>query len=142
MLTKSSEYAIRCAIYVVAMSKKGHRVGVDEIASNLDAPRHFIAKILQVLTKNNVLHSAKGPNGGFYWIPKEPCVTAFDIVVLMDGPQRFTNCVLGLKACSSANPCPMHHQYKSAKEQIIHLFQTTDLEHLSNSLINQNTQLK
>jgi len=36
-----------------------------DIAEEIDSPTAFTAKILQQLVKNKVIHSIKGPHGGF-----------------------------------------------------------------------------
>lgn len=142
MLAKATEYALRSAIYVVGQSKVGRRVGVDEIAEELGAPRHFVAKILQTLTKNQILLSAKGPNGGFYWEAQTPRIMALDIILLMEGRGFLTECVLGLKTCSSKNPCPLHYQYKPSRDRILAMFGEASLEDLSLSLLQDHTHLK
>lgn len=142
MLQKATEYALRSAILVVKRSQEGHRIGVDEIAEELGAPRHFVAKILQTLTKNRILHSAKGPNGGFYWEPQKPRIMALDIIELMEGKGFLNDCVMGLKACNSKNPCPLHHQYKPARDRIIAMFGEASLEDLAIGLSKELTHLK
>ena len=142
MLQKATEYALRSAILVVSNSKEGRRVGVDEIADELAAPRHFVAKILQTLTKNRVLQSAKGPHGGFYWEAQTPRITALDIIELMEGKGFLSDCVMGLKSCNSKNPCPLHHQYKPSRDRIIAMFGEASLEDLAHRLTDDLYHLK
>jgi Rrf2 family iron-sulfur cluster assembly transcriptional regulator len=66
MFSKSCEYAIRAAIYIAAESSEDSKVGIKDICDHIEAPKHFTAKILQVLTKNKIVSSQKGVNGGFY----------------------------------------------------------------------------
>ena len=40
-------------------------------------------------------------------------------------------CVLGLKKCSEIQPCPMHEEYKSIKQQLIKLFVTKTIFQLA-----------
>ena len=47
----------------------------------------------------------------------------------------FTKCVLGLKNCSEAQPCPMHYQYKPIKSHLIHLFEPKSIQDLADGLI-------
>lgn len=142
MLSKTTEYAIRATLYVASQSKLDRKVGVAEIAENLNAPRHFIAKILQVLTKNRVLLSTKGPNGGFYWERHDPCVSVLDLIEIFDGTSLRMDCVLGLKTCSSANPCPMHDQFKSLRTELVELFRTTKVEELSETILFNQSKLQ
>ena len=50
----------------MAHSKSNVRAGIKEIAEQISANVHTTGKILQVLVKEGVITSAKGPNGGFY----------------------------------------------------------------------------
>lgn len=36
-----------------------------------------------------------------------------DLVTVMEGPQYFEQCILGLPECSSKNPCPLHSEIKT-----------------------------
>ncbi|MFN3695149.1 MAG: T9SS type A sorting domain-containing protein [Ignavibacterium sp.] len=69
MFSKSCEYAIKAAIFVAKKSLLNEKVGFIDIAKEIDSPEAFTAKILQKLTKNKIIHSTRGVQGGFY-IPK------------------------------------------------------------------------
>lgn len=65
MFSKACTYAIRAALYLAVHAGPQARLGVKEIAEALDVPKHFLAKILQQLVRNNLVSSVKGPSGGF-----------------------------------------------------------------------------
>ena len=54
MLSKTTEYALRSVVYV-AMHHDAKRVGLKEIARELELPEPFIGKILQNLVRQGVL---------------------------------------------------------------------------------------
>ena len=64
MFSKTCEYAVRAMIFIAQKSKNGNKVSIKEIAKGIDSPEHFIAKILQELSKKKLLQSMKGPKGG------------------------------------------------------------------------------
>ena len=66
MFSKSCKYGIRAVLYLAVHSSLQKRLGVTEIASELEIPKHFLAKILQQLAKENLISSTKGPSGGFF----------------------------------------------------------------------------
>ncbi|WP_225974164.1 RrF2 family transcriptional regulator [Arachidicoccus ginsenosidivorans] len=66
LFSKTCEYAIRACIYIAQQSGEDKKVAIKEIAKGIDSPEHFIAKILQNLSKKGFINSVKGPNGGFY----------------------------------------------------------------------------
>lgn len=118
MFSKTCEYAIRAMIFIAQKSKGGNRVGIKEIAKGIDSPEHFIAKILQDLSRKGLLQSIKGPNGGFYLNGETLQCSLADIVKVVDGDTLFTGCGLGLKQCSETHPCPIHHEFRSVRRGI------------------------
>lgn len=118
ILSKSCEYAIRASIYIAYKSHKGEKAGIVEISEAVGSPTHFTGKILQALSKKKVISSIKGPNGGFF-ISDPTSVYLIDIVRAVDGNNLFSACVMGLKTCSDVKPCPMHHQVKPIRTQLL-----------------------
>jgi Rrf2 family protein len=118
MFSKTCEYAIRAMLFIAQKSREGQKVGIRAIAKNIASPEHFIAKILQDLSRKGLLQSAKGPNGGFYLEDKDFKRSIAEIVVAVDGDRIFTGCGLGLRECSAAKPCPIHHEFKKIREQL------------------------
>ena len=118
LLSKTCEYAIRAMIYIAQQSSKGSRVGIKDIAANIESPEYFIAKILQDLGRKGFVQSAKGPNGGFFMDEEHMRISLADIVREIDGDQLFRGCGLGLKECSSEHPCPIHYRFGAIRNEI------------------------
>jgi len=130
-LSKSCEYAIRAAVYVAYTSKKGTKAGIIEISEAIGSPMHFTGKILQLLSRQGILGSAKGPHGGFY-VENGHTVYLIDIIRAVDGGEMFTSCALGLKNCSDSQPCPMHQQVKPIKNQLLLEFSKKSINEMVN----------
>ena len=134
MFSKSCEYAIKAMIFVAQKSKDETRVSVKEIAKGTDAPEHFIAKIMQDLSRRKLIHSVKGPNGGFYMDANDLKNSISDIVKAIDGDSIYSDCVLGLKACSEKNPCPVHFEYKEIKKNLIKMIEHSTIGEFNEKL--------
>jgi Rrf2 family protein len=134
MLSTSCKYALRAAVFIMAQAAEGKKLGIKEIAENIEANEHTTAKILQLLAKEGIIHSTKGPNGGFYLLPDAAPVYLIDIVQVIDGTHFFFECGLGLKQCSESKPCPIHHHYKEARELLYKEFSTITIQELSMDL--------
>ena len=52
---------------------------------------------------------------------RERNTTLLDIIYVMDGEGISLDCVLGLKKCSEINPCPVHHDFKNIRKQILQM---------------------
>ncbi|RPE08014.1 Rrf2 family transcriptional regulator [Chitinophaga lutea] len=132
MLSKSAEYALRATIYIALKGSADHKLGIEEIASAIDSPPSFTAKVLQQLTKNNgVISSVRGPNGGFYLTDAARRLPVRAVLEAVGEDGIITKCVLGLKECSESRPCPMHEQYRSIKVQLRQMFEKTTIEQLA-----------
>jgi Rrf2 family protein len=123
MFSKSCEYAIKAMIFIAQKSSNEARVGIKEIAKGTDSPEHFIAKIMQDLSRRKLVHSVKGPNGGFYMDHFDLKTSLADIVKAIDGDSIYKDCALGLKACSEKNPCPVHFEFKKIKKDLIQMIE-------------------
>jgi Rrf2 family protein len=128
MFSKTCEYAIRAMIFIAQQSKKGNKVGIKEIVKGIECPEYFIAKILQNLSKQSLVLSVKGPNGGFYLDEKTMSNSIADIVKAIDGDKIFYGCGLGLKQCSETKPCPIHFEFKKVRNEIHHLLNNAKLD--------------
>ncbi|GAA4334610.1 RrF2 family transcriptional regulator [Flaviaesturariibacter amylovorans] len=136
MLSISCKYALRAAVFLAARSRNGKRTGILEIAKGIEANEHTTAKILQLLAREGLIASAKGPTGGFYLHEESGPLYLIDIVRVVDGIGLFFECGLGLKKCSESKPCPIHFTYKAAREQLLREFSSISVQQLARDLDN------
>jgi Rrf2 family protein len=134
VFSKSCEYAIKAMIFVAQKSKDEVRVSMKEIAVGTNAPEHFMAKIMQELSKKKLVHSMKGPNGGFYMDKHDLKNSIADIVKAIDGDSIYSDCVLGLKECSEASPCPVHFEFKEIKKNLIKMIEKNTIADFNSKL--------
>lgn len=127
MFSKTCEYAIRAMIFIAQRSMEGKKAGIKEIASGIDSPEHFIAKILQDLGRRGLVQSFKGPTGGFYLDKASLKNSLADIVIAVDGDKLFSGCGLGLKYCSETKPCPIHNNFKKLRKDIYDMLKAARL---------------
>jgi Rrf2 family protein len=126
----------------MAEAKEAMRFSIKDVATAIDANEHTTGKILQLLVKTNIIKSAKGPTGGFYMEADGRTIFLIDIVRVFDGDHFFYECGLGLKQCSEKKPCPIHHNYKAAREKLLKEFTTVSVQQLSKNLVAGKAYLK
>ncbi len=142
IFSKTCEYAIKAVFYIAHRTADGGRVGIREISSGIDSPEHFLAKVLQDLSKRGIVQSVKGPNGGFYLDSESLKRPLSRIVEAVDGNGIFTGCALGLKQCSEVNPCPLHNDFRAIRNQIHQLLERTTIGEFTEDLNLGNLSLK
>ncbi|WP_339887892.1 Rrf2 family transcriptional regulator [uncultured Flavobacterium sp.] len=135
MFSKSCEYGIRATIFIASKCCENRRVGLKEIAIAIDSPLAFTAKILQILSKNKIINSTKGVNGGFEIFQKNlKSINLMQIIEAIDGNSVFLGCGLGLENCSDTHPCPVHNEFKVIKAELKSMLENTTLEKLALNL--------
>jgi Rrf2 family protein len=100
---------------------------VREVAAETGISEPTVAKILQILAKDGILRSRKGPGGGFRLGFPAGEITLYQIVSAVEGKELFDECLGGLPVCSESDPCPLHEKWKSAKQGLVLFLDATTL---------------
>ena len=77
LITRASEYAF---LALVIIAKEDKPIDTDKLSVRLTLSRSFLAKILQSLAKNGILHSYKGSHGGFALAKKPTEISISQII--------------------------------------------------------------
>lgn len=117
MLSSSSKYAVNAVLYLAVHSSDKNKIRAKEIAEAISLPSPFLSKLLQSLSRENIISSSKGPTGGFYLTEEALRTPLIEVVRIIDGTDRLEDCVLGLKKCSSEQPCPVHFSVQPLKQK-------------------------
>jgi Rrf2 family protein len=131
MLSKSGIHAIR-ALVTLAELEPGTFAGTLSIAEKIGAPRNYLGKLLQQLSRQGILESQKGLGGGFRLARDASEITLLEVVQPLDQLERWRMCILGRAKCGEENPCPIHHEWKVVKEGYLHLLSNTKIADLLN----------
>ncbi len=130
VLSKACSYAILATLYI-SRKNSGDYVSIKEISKQLNISFHFLTKILQTLTEKGILESLRGPRGGVRLARYPSDLTLLDIILAIDGPELFTECILGLPGCGVAKPCPMHEHWEKIRNDLKARFASKTLADIS-----------
>lgn len=135
MFSKACEYGIKASVFIVENSLRNQKVSLKEVAKAIDSPEAYTSKILQQLSRNNVIQSEKGPKGGFS-IEKSKIeqVNLSAIVFAIDGDSIYNGCGLGFHQCNESEPCVIHRQYKTIRTDLKTMLENTLLIDLSEDI--------
>lgn len=84
LYSKSVEYAIKALGHLAQLPEGSHKMA-RLIAEEEDLPSFFLAKTLQSLARDGMLHSAKGPTGGFGLAVPAKKIRLLDVIEALDG---------------------------------------------------------
>ena len=129
ILSQTAMYALRATLYLAEHSDD-QPVRVDDIAAALDVPRNYLSKILHSLARGGLLHSARGPGGGFS-LAKPPGDTALIEVVAHFDDLDDARCLLGRPECRDDDPCAAHGQWKQVAAAVHAFFRNTTVAEIA-----------
>ena len=122
LLSKSFGYALRCILFIASVKDEERLVQIDEIASRLNVPKHFLGKIMQQLVKKDLLRSIKGPFGGFALSANTLNTPLINLLEIIEGKDMFQGCAIRLGSCDERSPCPLHNEISRIRVEMQVLF--------------------
>lgn len=133
LFSKSCEYGIQSSLFLARNNGRGP-VHLRDLSQGLNIPHHFLSKILQTLSRDGIIHSQKGLNGGYVLGRPASRIFMGDIVRSIDGERLLNQCVVGFPTCGEGYPCAVHSLWMEAKNIILTILQTRTIEDLAKEM--------
>jgi Rrf2 family protein len=134
MLSNSSKYAIKAVLYLALHSDENNKIRTKNIGKPINVPQHYIAKLLQDLSRHDIVSSTKGPNGGFYLTDENRYLPLMNIIEVIDGKKKMGSCLLSLEDCNENKPCPLHELIAPSRSKFIKSLETKTINDLAMDL--------
>ena len=141
LLSQASIYGIRAVLYIASLKDQQEYIPVRQIAEFLNISYHFLAKVVQTLTQNNILESYRGPNGGVSLAQSADKIRLINLIEAVEGTDFFSKCILGLSGCGEGVPCPLHTQWGQTREEIKGIFANTTLAELGEAITREGLRI-
>ena len=139
MLSATCKYGIRAVIFIASRPDPKINTGLKQISEVLRIPRPYLAKILQTLSRKKILHSSKGPHGGFYLLVPAAKLTLMDIIEAIDGGDFFDSCYVTGEKCSFDQPdkgvCILHDELRKEKDNLAKFFSSKTIGELVSQVL-------
>jgi Rrf2 family protein len=129
LITRDTDYSIRALIYIAR--NKDRIVSITELVKELDTPRPFLRKILQLLSARGVLKSYKGKNGGFALAKKPEKIYLLDLMEIFQGKFKLSECLFKKKICPNQINCELKSKLDSLGELVENKIKEITLASLS-----------
>jgi Rrf2 family iron-sulfur cluster assembly transcriptional regulator len=99
-ITTKGRYALRAVLALAQFSTTGKPVPIKSISEQEDISAEFLEQIFFKLRKADVIHSVRGPGGGFYFARPLDKITLMDIIEASGEGLGIAPC-----ACGKKEPC-------------------------------------
>lgn len=122
MISQTVEYALRAVVYLA--NRSGEACRTSEIAEVTKVPPAYLAKVLQSLKREGIVHSQRGIGGGVTLSRAASELTVLEVVEAVEPIQRITTCPLGLRQ-HGVRLCPLHRRLDNAMKSVADAFEST-----------------
>jgi len=128
MLSITADHALRAVLFLSRIPAD-HSIRADAIAEAIGAPRNYLAKTLNALAKAGVLHSSRGPFGGFSLAIPARELTVASVTRLFDERPRTGQCLVHRHECD-ATPCITHDKWEAITAAAMYGIENTTIAEL------------
>jgi Rrf2 family protein len=102
-----------------------------DVADAYGIPAQLLAKILQQLTKSGLLRSQAGMNGGYALARAASGISAYEVILAIDGPFFITSCTKGAKGCDLTPSCTIREPLARVNDTIAGVLKSISIQDLA-----------
>ncbi|MCB9848507.1 MAG: Rrf2 family transcriptional regulator [Phycisphaeraceae bacterium] len=128
MISQTSEYALRAALYLAARTENTPASAV-EISTAIRVPVGYLQKVLRMLARDGILTAQRGSGGGFALAKVPTAISVLDVLNASDTQiQRIERCPLGIEGHTRL--CALHRMLDTEMARTESTFASTSLSDL------------
>jgi len=105
-----------------------------DLAERNNIPLRFLEQILLILKHGRIVHSHKGPRGGYYLARPPHQINLAEVVRLLDGPLAPISCVSETAyepcGCPNMEACGLRRVMKEVRDAVAEIMERTTLADL------------
>jgi len=133
-ITKLTDYGV--VIMAFMAGEPSRLFQARELAAETAVSRPTVSKLLKKLTKNKLLTSQRGTNGGYLLALAPEKISVAELVNVLEGPIAITECNLGNNHCPTASQCSLKAPWQRINNAITQALSSVKLSDLVNPMQN------
>lgn len=129
-LTRAADYGVRVMVYLAGLPE-GERTLLPQLAEATGTPESFLSKVLQALTRAQLISSWRGKSGGFAILPQGRSASLYDVIEAVEGPIRLNLCLVSGKSCGRMPNCPAHPVWARAQQAMMDVLTSASISEMA-----------
>ena len=126
--TKTTAYSLNVLSYMA--QNDSVRMSASYLNTKLNIPYAYLRTILGELSRNKIINSSRGRNGGFRLSRNKSGIFLADIIEATEGLDSLNQCIMGFDVCPFNYGCFMHPVWIRMRTEILKLLKSTSLDDL------------
>ncbi len=127
---KTTEYSLRILGYM-SLNESTLYSALD-LSEKLGIPYSYLRKQLNLLSKQGLLISIQGKQGGYKIAKDLTKISLLDVVNATEDFSKDNMCFFGFRECPLKNQCSMHDKWGEVRDKTFEILKTTTLLDLKN----------
>jgi FeS assembly SUF system regulator len=115
-ISRLADYAV---VTMSGLTHTGPHRAASELAEAVRLPEPTVSKVLKILTREGLLESVRGTNGGYRLARAPRDITVLDVVTAVEGPITLTPCTDGShESCQLSGRCSVSGRWNPVNQAI------------------------
>jgi Rrf2 family protein len=131
-LTRAADYGVRVMVHLATLPAH-ERALLPALADATEAPESFLSKVLQALTRAELISSWRGKSGGFAILPLGRQASMREVIEAIDGPICLNVCLVTGKSCARKSWCPAHPVWMRAQQAMLDVLSKAQIAELAST---------
>jgi len=123
--SKKTDYALH-ALIIMARNKK-IEYSASELAEIENVSASYLAKVMQTLSRNNIVMSSEGKSGGYRLNRKAEDISVSEVVEVLEEDKNVFDCVDQIHGCTIKDRCKIHAVFKDAYQEMLDKLRETSI---------------
>ena len=131
MLTRKGKYGLKAMLALTQKHGDGPAL-IGELAERERIPKKFLENILLDLKHRGLVHSRKGPHGGYQLSRTPERISVGEVIRALDGPLALVSCVsqtayAPCDECVSERECAVRRVFQQVRDETARILDGTTL---------------
>lgn len=124
-LTLSTKYAL---LALQELVRRRGSSSARELATATDIPAAYLAKLLPLLARAEILSTQRGRGGGVALARPPEAISLKEIIEAVEGPTALQDCPFDLSPCPGDPSCPLYPVWDPLRARIVEFLAQTSLQ--------------
>lgn len=138
-LTMTGEYTVRAMLHLAA-TPRGTIAQIYDIAQQWDIPENFLRKIVQLLTRSNLVLSHRGVGGGIELARPAEEITLLEVIEAAEGKLALNKCLIHSGFCPHDLWCAVHLVWGEVQDAMKEILRSKSIAELARQNLQRRQQ--
>jgi FeS assembly SUF system regulator len=136
-MSKNSDYGLVLLLQFLRKGKIRQNLSARQLSEETSLPLPMVSKVLKVLTREGILSSYRGANGGYSLARDAEDISIGEILSAMEGPIAMTECLEDEGDCRQESFCPVRTNWERINFAVKNVLDAISLKDMSDPLPDQ-----